>query len=67
MMGSDYVIKVVAWLISLVGATGVIAGILGFFGPVVISFNPWVLTIVGFLVLLFGYGMMGVELDDEIG
>lgn len=59
-------IKAVAWLLSLIGAAGVIAGLLGFFGPVIISFNPWALTIVGFMVLLFGYGLMSADLDDEI-
>ena len=64
MMGSDYVIKAIAWILSLLGAAGVIAGLLGFFGPVVISFNPWLLTIIGFLILLSGYGLMTKDLDD---
>lgn len=66
-MESDYVIKVVAWLLSLAGGAGVVSGLLGFFGPNIFSFNPWVLTISGLLIFLFGYGMMSVDLDDEIG
>lgn len=65
-MGSDYMVKAIAWLLSVVGVAGVIAGLLGFFGPVVISFNPWVLTIVGSLIFFLGYGLMTADLEDEI-
>lgn len=64
MMGSEYVIKVVAWMLSIIGAAGVIAGLLGFFGPVLVGFSPWILTIVGFLFLLSGYGLMNRDLDE---
>ena len=64
MMGSEYLIKAIACLLILVGAAGFIAGLLGFFGPVVVSVNPWFLTIVGFLVLLSGYGLMTRDLDE---
>lgn len=64
MMGSENMLKVVAWLLSIVGSAGVIAGLLGFFGPVVVGFSPWVLTIVGFLFLLSGYGLMNRDLDE---
>jgi hypothetical protein len=64
MMGSEYMIKVLAWLLSIVGAAGVIAGLLGFFGPVIVGFSPWILTIVGFLFLLSGYGLMNRDLDE---
>jgi hypothetical protein len=63
MMGSDYLIRAIAWVLGLIGGAGVIAGLLGFFGPVVVHFNPWLLTIVGFLILLSGYGLM---LEDEV-
>jgi hypothetical protein len=66
MMRSGYLVKAIAWLLSLIGAAGVIAGLLGFFGPVIISFSPWVLTIVGFLIFLSGYGLMTADLEDEI-
>jgi hypothetical protein len=64
MMGSEYMVKVLAWLLSIVGAAGVIAGLLGFFGPVVISLSPWISLIVGFLLLLSGYGLMTRDLDE---
>lgn len=63
-MGSEYFTKVVAWLLSLIGAAGIIAGLLGFFGPVVVGFSPWLLTIVGGLLLLSGYGLMNRDLDE---
>lgn len=65
-MTSEYVKMAIAWMLSLLGALGVIAGLLGFFGPVVINFSPWVLTTVGFVVLLFGYGIMNTDLDEML-
>lgn len=64
MMESEYVIKVVAWLFSIIGAAGVIAGLLGFFGPALVGFSPWILTIGGFLFVLSGYGLMNKDLDE---
>ena len=58
MMGSGYMGKAIAWLLSLVGAAGVIAGLFGFFGVAI--------TIVSFLILLSGYGLMTADLEDEI-
>jgi hypothetical protein len=63
MMRSDYLLKAIAWTLGLIGAAGVIAGLLGFFGPVVISLNPWLLTILGFLILLSAFGIM---MKDEV-
>jgi hypothetical protein len=64
MMGSEYLIKAIASLLILVGAAGFIAGLLGFFGPVVVSVNPWLLTSFGLVVLLSGYGLMTRDLDE---
>lgn len=61
---SEYAIKVVAWVLSIIGASAVIAGLLGFFGPVVVALSPWALTIVGFLFVLSGYGLMTKDLDE---
>jgi hypothetical protein len=66
MMGSEYVKRAVAWLMNLLGASGVIAGLLGFFGPVVVDFNPWLLTIMGCLVMLSGYGVLHTDLDEMV-
>ena len=57
-------VKVLAWLLSIVGAAGVITGLLGFFGPVVVGFSPWVLLSGGFLLLLSGYGLLNRDLDE---
>jgi len=66
MMGSEYLIKAIACLLILVGAAGFIAGLLGFFGPVVVSVNPWLLTSFGLVVLLSGYGLMTRDLDEIV-
>ena len=65
-MGSEYLIKAIACLLILVGAAGFIAGLLGFFGPVVVSVNPWLLTSFGLVVLLSGYGLMTRDLDEIV-
>jgi hypothetical protein len=52
MMGSDYMMKAIAWLLSLVAIAGVVAGLFGF--------------MVGCIILLFSYGLTTVELEDEI-
>jgi hypothetical protein len=64
MMRSEYLVKVLAWLLSIIGSAGVIAGLLGFFGPVLVGFNPWILFIGGVLFLLSGYGLMNRDLDE---
>lgn len=66
MMGSEYLIKAIAGLLILIGGACFISGLLGFFGPVVVSINPWFLTIAGFLVLLSGYGLMTRDLDEVV-
>jgi len=58
MMGSEYLIKAIACLLILIGTSGIIAGLLGFFG------SPWLLTIFGSLFLLSGYGFMTRNLDE---
>lgn len=49
-MVSDYIVKAVAWLLSIAGAACVVAG----------------LTFGGILMALFGVGLMTSELEDEI-
>ncbi len=65
-MGSEYIKKAIAWLLNVLGASGVIAGLVGFFGPAVVDFNPWLLTTTGLVILLSGYGTLNTDLDEEI-
>lgn len=65
-MESQYVVKTVAWLLCILGAAGVVAGLVGFFGPVIISLNPWLLTIGGFMIFLSGFGLMTADIEDEV-
>jgi hypothetical protein len=64
MMVSEYLIKAIACLLIVIGGAGLIAGLLGFFGPIVVSISPWLLTILGFLFFLSGYGLMTRDLDE---
>ena len=65
-MESEYVVKTIAWLLSLIGAAGLIAGVLGFFESAIIGINPWLLTIGGFMIFLSGFGLMTADIEDEV-
>jgi len=65
-MESGYVVKTIAWLLSLIGASGLIAGLLGFFGHAILGINPWLLFIGGFMIVLSGFGLMTVDIEDEV-
>lgn len=65
-MESGYVVKTIAWLLSLVGAAGLISGVLSFFGSVIVGINPWLLTIGGFMIVLSGFGLMTADIEDEV-
>ncbi|MEI9919457.1 MAG: hypothetical protein WDO14_11715 [Bacteroidota bacterium] len=57
-MGSELLIKAIACLLIVFGASGIIAGLMGFFG------SPWLLTVFGSLFLLSGYGFITRDLDE---
>lgn len=57
-------LKALALLLVFVGSAGVIAGLLGVFGPDVISISPWLLVILGAFFFLSGYGLLRKDLDE---
>lgn len=56
--------RALAFIMAILGAVGLITGLLGVFGPRVISLSPWLLVIVGFLVFLSGYGLLRKDPDE---
>jgi hypothetical protein len=57
-------IKALALLMVFAGAVGFITGLLGVFGPDVVSVSPWLLTILGLIFFLSGYGLFRKDLDE---
>ena len=57
-------VKALAFLLVFVGAAGFVTGVLGVFGPDLISISPWILTVLGFLFFLSGYGLLRKDLDE---
>jgi hypothetical protein len=58
------IMKTLAYIMTFLGAVGLITGLLGVFGPRVIAVSPWLLTILGLLIFLSGYGLLRKDLDE---
>lgn len=56
-------IKVIGLILILVGATGLVLGVPGVFGPNLVSLNPWALAILGFV--FFGSGIALLKAHRE--
>lgn len=56
--------RVLAFIMTFLGALGLITGLLGVFGPRIIAMSPWLLIVLGFFVFLSGYGLLRKDLDE---
>jgi hypothetical protein len=60
-------IKIVALILVVLGIAGLVIGVLGIFGPDMISLNPWAMAILGFIFFVSGIGLLKSRRDtDEI-
>ncbi len=60
-------IKILALILVVIGITGLILGVLGLFGPNIVSLNPWALSILGLPFFVSGIGLLKRRRDtDEI-
>lgn len=60
-------IKILAMVLVLIGIIGLIMGVLGIFGPNLITLSPWALAILGFIFFVSGIGLLKRRRDtDEI-
>jgi hypothetical protein len=60
-------IKALALILTLVGITGLILGILGIFGRNLVALSPWALAILGLIFFSSGIGLLKRRRDtDEI-
>lgn len=68
MLEENYaMIKILAMILILIGATGLVMGVLGIFGPNVTALSPWALAILGIIFFISGIGLLKRRRDtDEI-
>jgi len=60
-------IKILAMVLVLIGIIGLIMGVLGIFGPNLVTLSPWALAILGFVFFVSGIGLLKRRRDtDEI-
>ncbi|MBL7839242.1 MAG: hypothetical protein JNJ75_03785 [Cyclobacteriaceae bacterium] len=60
-------IKILAMVLVLIGIIGLIMGVLGIFGPNLVTISPWALAILGFIFFVSGIGLLKRRRDtDEI-
>jgi hypothetical protein len=60
-------IKILALILVVLGIAGLVIGVLGIFGPNMISLNPWAMSILGFIFFVSGIGLLKRRRDtDEI-
>jgi hypothetical protein len=60
-------IKALAMILVVVGAIGLLTGLIGVFGSNVVALSPWALTIIGFIFFTSGIGLLKRRKDtDEV-
>jgi hypothetical protein len=60
-------IKILALILVVLGIAGLVIGVLGIFGPNVVTLNPWAMAILGFIFFVSGIGLLKRRRDtDEI-
>jgi hypothetical protein len=60
-------IKILALIMTIVGAVGLVMGVLGIFGSSLIpSLSPWALAILGLIFFTAGISMLKYRKDSEV-
>jgi len=60
-------IKILALIMTIVGAVGLVLGVLGIFGGSLIpSLSPWALAILGIIFFIAGISMLKYRKDSEV-
>jgi hypothetical protein len=60
-------IKILALILVVLGIAGLIMGVIGIFGPNLVTLSPWALAILGFIFFVSGIGLLKRRRDtDEI-
>jgi uncharacterized membrane protein len=58
-------IKAIGIILIVLGAVGLIVGILGIFGTLSVRISPWALAIIGVLLLPSGTGLLKRRRDTD--
>ena len=58
-------IKALGIILTLLGGTGLVLGILGLFGNNLVILNSWALSILGFIFFVSGIGLLKRASADE--
>ena len=60
-------IKILALIMTIVGAVGLVMGVLGIFGSSLIpSLSPWALAILGIIFFIAGISMLKYRKDSDV-
>lgn len=60
-------IKILALILVVLGIAGLIIGVIGIFGPDLVTLSPWALAILGFIFFVSGIGLLKRRRDtDEV-
>lgn len=60
-------IKILALILVVLGIAGLIIGVIGIFGPDIVTLSPWALAILGFIFFVSGIGLLKRRRDtDEV-
>lgn len=58
-------IKALAIVLTIAGATGLILGVIGIFGPSLVAISPWALAILGLIFFVSGIGLLKRQAPSE--
>lgn len=60
-------IKILALILVVLGIAGLTMGVIGIFGPDMVTLSPWALAILGFIFFVSGIGLLKRRRDtDEV-
>lgn len=58
-------IKILGFVLTIIGGIGLVLGILGVFGSVDIGMSPWALIILGIVFFFAGIGLLKNRKDTD--
>lgn len=59
-------IKILALIMTIAGAVGLVMGVLGIFGSLSLMLSPWALAILGIIFFIAGISMLKYRKDTDV-